>query len=242
MNGRPAPQQDHMKQRSWIQVIAGDERQWQDALRSGADCLIIRSGDQSYARMEDTLRGYASAMPPNAPDIYLQLNGDIIPESRAVVSAALIAGISGVVLCSPANGSDIQLLDVMLSVEEAISGRSVGETRIVAMVGDAPAGILNAASFVGKSDRLIATGWDTARLSRLTGSTGSDALSLAAQAATILTACLCQIGAIDTPDEEEDMDAFRSKCERAKTEGFSGKIAVNIAQIQHINTVFADRT
>ena len=204
-------------------------------LESGADVLVVdlREGfDHAalpHAAVFDTAK--AAYLPPvSSPDMATLL--DLCVTSR----------IATVFLSGARNGADLQHLDVLLQVSEARAGVTSGTTRIVAMSGDNPHGLLAAASFTGKSKRLIGLGWNADALATTMGlksGLGSD-VAVSARATLLLAAAAAEVAAIDTTDPETNEEIFRAACLHARAQGFSGKMTGTLSQVPVIQSAFAD--
>ncbi|MGI2032069.1 hypothetical protein ACRQ1B_06715 [Rhizobium panacihumi] len=148
--------------------------------------------------------------------------------------------IATVILSGARHGADVQHLDVLLQVAEARAGISMGTTRIIAMAGDNPHGLLAAASFSGKSKRLIALGWDAAALAIAMGSENGLGAEVAAmaRATLLLAAAAAGVSAIDTIEPNTDEPSFHTACLHARAQGFFGKMTGTPSQVPVIQSVF----
>lgn len=164
------------------------------------------------------------------------------PEMPALLDLCMTSRIATVFLSGVRNGADLQHLDVLLQVSEARAGIAAGTTRIVAMAGDNPHGLLAAASFAGKSKRLIGLGWDAGALASAMGlksGLGAD-VAASARATLLLAAAASGVAAIDTTELEIDAESFRAACLHARAQGFSGKMTGTPSQVPVIQSVFTD--
>ncbi|MDP9839486.1 citrate lyase subunit beta/citryl-CoA lyase [Neorhizobium huautlense] len=164
------------------------------------------------------------------------------PEMAALLDICMTSRIATVFLSGARNGADLQHLDVLLQVSEARAGITTGTTRIVAMAGDNPHGLLAAASFAGKSKRLIGLGWDAGALASAMGmksGLGSD-VAASARATLLLAAAASGVAAIDTTEMEPDEEIFRAACLHVRAQGFSGKMTGTPSQVPVIQSVFTD--
>lgn len=159
-----------------------------------------------------------------------------------LLDICLAKGVGTVFLSGPRHGADLQHLDVLLQVAEARAGMTARATRIVAMAGDNPHGLLAAASFADKSARLIGLGWDSAALAATMGAKAGLGADVAAnaRATLLLAAAAANVAAIDTADAEPDAGQFRANCLHARAQGFSGKMTGTPWQVPVIQSVFAD--
>lgn len=162
------------------------------------------------------------------------------PDMSALLDSCLAERIDTVILSGARHGADLQQLDVLLQVAEARAGAPLGTTRMIAMAGDNPHGLLAAASFGNRSKRLIALGWDAGALAATMGLEGPLAADVAvhARATLLLAAAAARVAAIDTIDGQTDAQTFRAACLHAKAQGFCGKMTGTPSQVPVIQSVF----
>ncbi|MBV2185832.1 MAG: hypothetical protein KUL88_14975 [Rhizobium sp.] len=146
----------------------------------------------------------------------------------------------GLVLCGVKNGADLQRIDVMLSVAEASAGHEPGETAILAVIGDNPAGLLDAASLAGRTQRLQVIGRNPAALAAAIGiaeqspvRSGDGAIALS-RGLTLLAATNAGVAALDWLDPALNGEALSEACRRARADGFGVLVAEDPAQLAAI--------
>lgn len=150
-----------------------------------------------------------------------------------------------ILLCGATCGADVQKADVMLSVEEAKAGLTVGRTAILALAGDNPTGALSAMSFAGKSGRLAALAWSPTALAANLGVVASlDSMPLPCGLATargliLLGAASAGVSAIDWLGAEADEDRVSEACRTALRDGFSAMICERPEQVATVNRLFS---
>lgn len=171
-------------------------------------------------------------------------------EDADAVSADLAAIVAakpdGIILPGATSGADVQKLDVMLSVEEAMAGHDVGKIPIIALGGDNATGLLAAASFAAKSARLKGFGWSPVALGATVGTLPTDpkgeqftgTLGIA-RGLTRLGAAAAGIAAVDWLDPQLQGDAAARTCEAALRDGFGAIITTRPEQVAAINRAFA---
>lgn len=238
--------------RSYLLVAARDD-EFDAALSSGADALVVDLGDwtqdaarrQARAAARDFLiRARKTARRP-------KLYARVAPLASAAIDADLeaivSAGADGVFLPRACGGASIQHLCAKLAVHEAECGREDGATRIVAMATQTPAAIFALDDYAEASSRLEALAFDVEPL-RLTLGAQIDGASLGgpstpfafARAAALLGAAAARAKAIDRPfPDTNDEHGLRDECRSARRDGFAAKLAVQIRQIRVINEAFA---
>lgn len=159
--------------------------------------------------------------------------------------AALVALRPDAVVASRAeSGADIEHLGAVLAVGEAKAGIEDGATGIVAIV--ETAGALFALNAFGRSSRrVVAIGWDGEALARDLGAEiarEDDGRWIdpcqTARTLTLAAAADAKLPALDSPFATRDPDAFRREAERARRDGFAGKIALDARQAEISNEVF----
>ncbi|WP_245441311.1 hypothetical protein [Neorhizobium sp. T7_12] len=150
--------------------------------------------------------------------------------TEAAIDLAIQYGAASVVLSGARSGAEVQRLDMALRVAEIRAGLAPGKTRIVALAN--ASGILAASSFERCSNRLAALGWE--------GSYDPSSDTARVAAGTIaLTAAATGIAAVDVVSPAGDAAAFLSDCERARANGFSGKLCRSSDQIPIVNRIFS---
>ncbi|MHB0950401.1 MAG: hypothetical protein ACYC10_00550 [Allorhizobium sp.] len=164
----------------------------------------------------------------------------------ANLAAIVAAKLDGIILPEATSGADVQKLDVMLSVEEAMAGLDVGKIPIIALGGDNAAGLLAAASFAAKSTRLKGFGWSPFALAETIGTlpanpqgeqfTGTLGI---ARGLTRLGAAAAGIAAVDWLDPQLQGDAAARTCEAALRDGFGAIITTRPEHVAAINRAFA---
>lgn len=137
----------------------------------------------------------------------------------------------GIVLGKTRNGSDLQRLDALLSVEEATRQIPVGRTAILAVMGDNPAGLLNAESFAGRTPRLKGLGCNPRALRRNGGATGTLRL---APGITLLAASNADVPAFGWLEPELSGETLAKACARARQDGFAALVTSQPEQVAAI--------
>ncbi len=134
----------------------------------------------------------------------------------------------------------------MIAVHEARSGIKNGEIGIHALITETATGLLNAATYVGASDRLKSVSWGAEDLSADLGvetnrdSNGNytDVFRLARSSA-LLAAASANVMSVDTVYVDFRNEAgLEAECREAVRDGFSGKMAIHPNQVETINRVF----
>ena len=144
------------------------------------------------------------------------------------------------------NGADLQDISARIAVLEAESHIEDGLIKLHALMTETAGGLLNAATFSGKTSRLEALAWGGEDLAAAIGASSNrnetgaytDVFRLA-RSLTLLTAADAGVDAIDTVfTNYKDEDGLKRECEAAVRDGFSGKMAIHPAQVPVINAAF----
>lgn len=238
--------------RSLLFVPADSERKLEKGLESGADILIVDLEDSVSAANKRAAREMAAVFiagrdRASAPALYVRVNDLATGLTDDDLAAVITARPRGIMLPKSGGIDDVRRLAVKLRVHEARAGIEDGATRIIPLVTETAAGVLNAATYATGEPRMEALTWGAEDLSAAIGAQATrdadgrltDVFRLA-RATTILAASAAEVPAIDTvfPDFR-DLDAFRRSCEEAVRDGFAGCMAIHPAQVPIINEVFS---
>jgi citrate lyase subunit beta/citryl-CoA lyase len=168
------------------------------------------------------------------------------PELASAIGGAISAAETSVILPRVRAPSEVQHLDVLLTVAETETGQTAGATTIIAMCGDTSEGVLFGQDFRFLSRRLQALALDGSALMAAIGlSHAADApepepLRLA-RSGLILAAAAAGLKALDMATDQADPALFRLECEEARRQGFHGRIARQPWQPEVIAAVFDRR-
>lgn len=150
----------------------------------------------------------------------------------------------GLLVSGVRNGADLQRMDVTLSVAEAVAGQDPGGTVVLAIIGDNPAGLLDAGSFAGRTPRLRAIGRTAAVLAATLGierhspaPSASSAVSVSG-GLTVLAAAKADVAALDWIDPALEGEALSEACARARADGFGVLVTENPEQLTAIAAAY----
>jgi citrate lyase subunit beta/citryl-CoA lyase len=217
--------------RVFLYVPAHDERKVAKALTgTGADVVILDLEDGVPPSERETARRQVTALPPQSQIPVLVRMNAVGSQAHATDLAAVHAarGVAGVVLAKADAASAQALaprlpdgLGLWLLIETAI-----GIASLPSLLGGPPlAGLL-----LGAGDLLADLG---ARWTR------DELPLLCARSQLVMTAAVCGIPVIDTPDAEfRDLKLLAERSARARDLGFSGKAAIHPAQLDVIRAAF----
>jgi len=211
------------------------------ALDCGADALMFRLGPcaENDARRDARARVCAlieaARRKGGAPALFVE----VAPPDSDLIEADLDAlfgpGPDGVFLRACDGAVSLQRLAVKLAVREAQAGLADGATRIGAIIGGDPAGVLALPSFAGASPRLAALAFDEGGLCAALGLAASGGAAIdTARAMVVLAAGSAGVPALAPLVGLGDEAAFAA----ARRDGFAGAMALDRRQVAAIREIF----
>jgi citrate lyase subunit beta/citryl-CoA lyase len=226
--------------RSLLRIGPADTAGFEAALQSDADALILDLATNVEPGTGKLLQIAAKRFP--RPMLLVQIHD--LASADAALDTAMPGLPDGILLQVCGSGAEVQHLGVKLAVREAELGLRHGSTPILAMAGSSAAGLLGLSGFAGASPRLAALAWDAADLARDIGADPGlierpQEAEPFRMAATMLLfgARAAGVAAIDTATQG-DAAGLTAQCIRARSMGYTGKIAVHAAQVAIINAHF----
>nr|WP_316654219.1 aldolase/citrate lyase family protein [uncultured Gellertiella sp.] len=239
-SGLPVPFQT----RSWLVIPPLEEAALQAGLTSGTDILVIDIAavpDRRKAAAGEFTCAFLENHPPRdgRPALFV-----LVPPIDALAGDILHRVMrgrpDGLVLSSARNAADIQHLDMLVSVEEAILGIEEGRTRLAALLPQA-----GRMQPDGHSRRLIALLWSAEGLAEMLGAPRrhrvdgplSDAFRQA-RASVLLAASTAGLEAVDSASGLFHSDKLALDAREAAEDGFTGKAAWSPRQVSTINHAF----
>ena len=235
--------------RSLLFVPGDSEKKLAKGLESGADALIIDLEDSVAAGRKEAARRLTAEVVTGAkagPLLYVRVNDLSTGLTDDDLAAVVKAGPAGIMLPKSNSGEDVARLAVRLRVHEAEAGIADGATRILPIITETPAGVLNAGTYAGASERLSGLTWGAEDLSAEIGAAATrdedgrytDVFRFA-RISTILAACAAEVAPIDTVFPNfRDEEAFHRDCLEGARDGFTGRMAIHPVQVPVINAVF----
>ena len=239
--------------RSLLFVPADSEKKLLKGLESGADALIIDLEDSVASANKPAGRAMAAEFVMShrqGPTLYVRINDLASGMSDDDLAAIMKARPAGIMLPKTGGGDDVGRLDTRLRVHEAKNGIEDGATRIIPIITETPAAVLNMASYTGSSKRLAGLTWGAEDLSAEIGAAQTrddegcytDVFRFA-RLSTILAATAAEVTPVDTVFPNfRDEDAFRRDCLEGMRDGFTARMAIHPAQVAIINEVFTPST
>jgi citrate lyase subunit beta / citryl-CoA lyase len=230
-------------------IAPADEQKLAEALKSGADAIIVdlaraAPAERAGTRNVAALFFKAARGKPAGPVLIARANALDSGETDADLDAVMPAAPDAILLLGSLGAPSVQQLSAKLAVREAQHGLADGATRIIA-VADTAQSLFTMGSYRGSSARLIGIAWSAEALRADIGAqTDRDPLGAyrLAREFTLLAATSARVAAIDAafPDIR-DLKGLRAEALAARRDGFTGKIALDPAQVGVINDVFPSR-
>jgi citrate lyase subunit beta/citryl-CoA lyase len=231
-------------------LVPADEQKLAEAVDSGADAIIVDlaeagSAERAGARAAAAQFFKAARGRPGGPLLILRANALDTGETDADLDAGMPGAPDAILLPGSQGATSVQQLSAKLAVREAEFDLPDGETRIIA-VADTAQSLFHMGSYRGSSGRLIAVAWSAEALRADIGAeTDRDRLGATlgpyrlTRDLTLLAATSARVAAIDTVFLSiRDLEGLRAEALAAQRDGFTGKIALDPAQVGVINDVF----
>ena len=235
-------------------IAPADERRLAEALTSGADAIVVDLAGAAPARRAGARAAAARFLKEarrqgGGPGLIVRINPLDSGETDADLDEAMAGAPDAILLPGSLGAASVQQLSAKLAVREAKFALTDGETRIIA-VADTAQSLFQMEGYRGSSARLIGIAWSAEALRADIGAeTGRDHLGGAlgpyrlARELTLLAATSARVAAIDTAFPNiRDLGGLRAEALAARRDGFTGKIALDPAQVDVINDVFPSRS
>ncbi|MBV1702037.1 MAG: CoA ester lyase [Hyphomicrobiales bacterium] len=238
--------------RSLLFVPGDSPRKLAKGLEAGADALLIDLEDsvalanKPAARLETRAFIERHAGQTGVPAIFVRVNAvgsGLIDDD---LKAALLPGISGIMLPKCCGARDLQQVSAQIAVGEAMAGCAPNTFKVLAIATETAASLFVMGSFAGASQRLAGLAWGAEDLAADIGALSNrdeqgqyTPVFVLARTLTLAAASAAQVAAIDTVYTRiGDEDGLRAECLAARRDGFSGKMAIHPGQIATINAAF----
>ena len=224
--------------RSWLFVPADDERKIAKALESDADAVIFDLEDSVAPGMKAAARDILKKLPKrsNGPQWWVRVNplaSEFHKDDLKLIGSAYVHGI---VLPKAESGADVTQL-----------AHRTGNIPIHAIVTETAASLFGLLSYRDPKSPLTAMSWGAEDLSAALGASskynGNGELGFTYK----LARSLCLAGAVAAGVQPvdgvfadfRDEAGLRTEAEAARSEGFTGKLAIHPTQVPIINAAFS---
>ena len=239
-----------MTLKSLLFVPGDSEKKMAKAASTGADALLLDLEDAVSQDRLPTARGlvldYLKSHHRSHQQVWVRINPLNTPLALPDLVAVMTGKPDGIVLPKPLNASDVQQLDHFLSALEQREGIPSGHTRILPVATEVAGALFALDSYAGCSARLAGLTWGAEDLATSVGASTNkkdngefDDTFVLARSLCLLAAAHAGVQAIDTLNVDfRDAQSLQADVQRARRQGFSGKLAIHPDQIAIINQGF----
>ena len=223
--------------RSWLFVPADSEKKVAKALESEADAIIFDLEDSVVPDQKkaarDILKGLARRS--GGPEWWVRVNPLGTKDHKDDLEVLKVADIHGLVLPKAENGGDVAHL-----------AHRTGSIPIHAIVTETAASLFNLMTYRDPNSPLAAMSWGAEDLSAALGASSKYDASGELSFTYKMARSLCLAGAVAAGVQPvdsvfadfKDDEGLKAESERARREGFTGKLAIHPAQVPIINAAF----
>ena len=240
--------------RSFLFIPGDSEKKLGKADTTGADALILDLEDSvaesEKAKARDMVAAFLSDRPrgERASQLWVRIN-PLTTEMGLPDLAAVIGGApDGIMLPKPDGPEDVRIASLYLDALETAHEISRGSVKILPVATETAISPFRLADYAGAGlERLAGLTWGAEDLSAAVGaSTNLDETGQWAhtykmvRSMCLLAAHAANVPAIDTLYIDfRDDEGLRKSCRAARTEGFTGRMAIHPAQVAGINESFS---
>ena len=239
-----------MTLKSLLFVPGDSEKKMAKAASTGADALLLDLEDAVAQDRLPVARGMVLDYLNHHDRAHQQVWVRINPLDTALSLPDLVAVMpgkpDGIVLPKPLNADAVRQLDHFLSALEQREGITQGHTRILPVATEVAGALFQLDSYAGCSPRLAGLTWGAEDLATDIGATTNkkdngefDEAFVLARSLCLLAASHAGVQAIDTLNVDfRNFDSLQADVQRARRQGFSGKLAIHPDQVTIINAGF----
>lgn len=239
-----------MTLKSLLFVPGDSEKKLAKAASTGADALLLDLEDAVSQDRLPIARGlvldYLKSHDRSSQQVWVRINPLNTQLSLPDLVAVMPGKPDGIVLPKPLNASDVLQLDHFLSALEQREGINAGHTRILPVATEVAGALFSLNTYAGCSARLAGLTWGAEDLATDIGATSNkndngefDEAFVLARSLCLLAAAHAGVQAIDTLSVDfRHADSLQADVQRAKRQGFSGKLAIHPDQVAIINAGF----
>jgi len=235
--------------RSLLFVPADDAKKQQKALASAADAIILDMEDSVALANKGAARTTVAdfyQLDHQQKTIVIRINALDTAFWQEDMAAIIAFAPEYILIPKARSGKDISTINDLINADS----KACNKTKIIAIVTELPESIFNMASFKDSGDALAAMTWGAEDLSAEIGAqTNKDdkgeyfPVYQLARSYCLLGASHAGVTAIDSVFTNfRDNEGLRKEAQRAKLEGFNGKMLIHPCQIEAVNAVFTPTT
>lgn len=244
----------HPPLRSFLFIPGDSEKKLGKADECAADALILDLEDSvAPARKEAAREMVPAFLADRAKDarrsqLWVRINPLDTPHALDDLAAVVAAAPDGIMLPKVNGPGDVAEVGHYLSALETAGGIERGSTRILPVATETAIAPFRLGDYAGaKLERLYGLTWGAEDLSSAVGASGNTDASgewtltyRMVRSLTLLGAHAAGVEAVDTLYVDfRNPDGLRQSCMGARSEGFSGRIAIHPAQVEIINQCFS---
>ena len=239
-----------MTLKSLLFVPGDSEKKLAKAESTGADALLLDLEDAVSQDRLPVARGlvleYLKSHNRQHQQVWVRINPLNTPLALPDLVAVMAGQPDGIVLPKPLDSSDVLQLDHFLSALEQREGIKVGHTRILPVATEVAGALFSLNTYAGCSARLAGLTWGAEDLATSVGASTNkkdngefDDTFLLARSLCLLAAAHAGVQAIDTLSVDfRNPESLQADVQRARRQGFSGKLAIHPDQVPIINQGF----
>jgi citrate lyase subunit beta/citryl-CoA lyase len=240
--------------RSFLFIPADSEKKLGKADASGADAIILDLEDSVAPANKPRAREMARAFLSDRPlagrryQIWVRINPLDTDMALGDLAAVVSGSPDGIMIPKPEGPADLLQLSHYLDALEIQAGLEPGAIKIVPVASETPGAVFKLGRYAEAGlTRLEAITWGAEDLSAALGaSTNLDASGewapayKLARSLSLLAAHAAGVQAIDTLYVDfRNEEGLRASCRAARSEGFTGRLAIHPAQVAIINECFS---
>lgn len=240
--------------RSFLFIPADSEKKLGKADQSGADAIILDLEDSVAPANKPAARTLAADFLSARPragrgyQIWVRINPLDTDLALGDLAAVVASDPDGIMLPKPEGPADVLQLSHYLDALEVQAGLEPGSIGIVPVASETPGAVFKLGDYgEAKLSRLTALTWGAEDLSAAIGaSTNLDASGewapayKLARSLSLLASHAAGVQAIDTLYVDfRNEEGLRASCRAARSEGFTGRLAIHPAQVAIINECFS---
>ncbi|MCT2531364.1 CoA ester lyase [SAR92 clade bacterium H921] len=237
--------------RSALFIPGGNAKMLAKASSMSADLIIFDLEDSVLESEKSQARKLVQAALTNRTagqqSLAVRVNAMDTPHLHEDLVAVMSARPDIIMLPKLDDGDQLTQLSNLLDQQEAIHGVVRGNTKVIAITAETPAGIFGFDTISNSTNRLVALTWGPEDLATELGASANRDCEGKFLPPFELARSLClakarQLGvqALDTVFADiRNVQGLQTECSSARSLGYTGKLAIHPSQIEPINQTFS---
>jgi citrate lyase subunit beta/citryl-CoA lyase len=237
--------------RSALFITGGNAKMLAKASSMSADLIIFDLEDSVLESEKSQARKLVQAALTNRTagqqSLAVRVNAMDTPHLHEDLVAVMSARPDIIMLPKLDDGDQLTQLSNLLDQQEAIHGVVRGNTKVIAITAETPAGIFGFDTISNSTNRLVALTWGPEDLATELGASANRDCEGKFLPPFELARSLClakarQLGvqALDTVFADiRNVQGLQTECSSARSLGYTGKLAIHPSQIEPINQTFS---